>query len=262
MEREQVDPFGAVEILSNQYNIPLEESAEYKAQKELSSKKKERGVKAKAKVNDVMEYLKRRKLNDSTIAEFELGSSKGDVYIPIHGRHGEVVAGAVRRLDPNANPKYINDSTDVIYQKGGILYNHHRARKAFKGTLYITEGYMDVMTISQELDKAVVGYCGSSITGQQAQLLTEFHQRKYTIILVPDNDKTGIEKCEVNIQTLRNICRGYILKVPAYGRWGPGTRKARKARAEARTRYSIISTPRRRTPLWISLGAERPRRKA
>lgn len=116
------------------------------------------------------EYLKKRALDETVIKEFDLGLALGgnvslnklllskkystdtliklglvnehDGYIndifkyrimfPIHDLDGNVVGFTGRIYENNDQAKYINSKESVIFKKGQILFNYHRAKSEIK----------------------------------------------------------------------------------------------------------------------------------
>ncbi len=94
------------------------------------------------------------------------------------------------RVIGQGEPKYLNSSESVIYNKGQNLYGlqsagHHIQKE---GGAIIVEGYLDVLTLHQAGIKNTVAALGTALTEHQIQLL-----KRYTadIITVFDADPAG-----------------------------------------------------------------------
>ena len=132
------------------------------------------------------EYVKKRKLTQSTLETYKIGFSgrfdelykqlkaqgfnekemlesglvirndRGqyiDMYrnrlmIPICDIRGKVIAFGGRVLD-DSKPKYINSPENIIYSKGRHLFGLNVAKKGDTKKLLIVEGYMDVISLHQ-----------------------------------------------------------------------------------------------------------------
>jgi len=95
------------------------------------------------------------------------------VIFPIHDRSGRVVAFGGRALEPGAKAKYLNSPETELFHKGGLLFNHHRARKAVheKDEIVVVEGYIDVIAMTQAGFAQVVAPMGTALTAEQLALL-------------------------------------------------------------------------------------------
>ncbi len=95
------------------------------------------------------------------------------VMFPIADRSGRVIAFGGRALDATAPAKYLNSPETPLFHKGGVLYNHHRARKAAadRGTVIAVEGYVDVIAMSGAGFPNVVAPLGTALTIEQCELM-------------------------------------------------------------------------------------------
>lgn len=114
-------------------------------------------------------------------------------------------------------PKYINSTTSIIYKKGHILYNFPKA-KVISPPLWIVEGYGDCLKMHEKGIKNVVAIGSTFITDHQNGHIDLLKKHDiYDIILVPDNDESGIAGLERSL----NIFNKYrefdvkICKLPA-----------------------------------------------
>src|SRR6478672_9472391 len=66
---------------------------------------------------------------------------------PIHNETGKVIGFGGRALDANEQAKYLNSPETLIYKKGSVLYNLHRAKEGIRKNdrALVVEGYMDVI---------------------------------------------------------------------------------------------------------------------
>ncbi|WP_131196153.1 DNA primase [Lichenihabitans psoromatis] len=95
------------------------------------------------------------------------------VMFPIQDRNGRVIAFGGRALDKDVPAKYLNSPETPLFHKGGILYNHHRARKpaSDKGTVVAVEGYIDVIAMTMAGVPNVVAPLGTALTGDQCEVM-------------------------------------------------------------------------------------------
>jgi DNA primase len=112
------------------------------------------------------------------------------VIIPIQDIQGRVVAFGGRVLDPEGKPKYLNSPETLLFKKGFLVFNGHRAREAaFKaGTVIATEGYLDAIAVWQAGIRHVVATLGTAFTEEQIATLWRFAPEP---IICFDGDKAG-----------------------------------------------------------------------
>jgi hypothetical protein len=149
-------------------------------------------------------------LSEETIKAFQLGAgtTTNVVVIPINDRFGKVVGFARRNLDKDAKEKYLNDPSDMVYNKSELLYNFDRAKKFIrdKNEIIVNEGYFDVMSLWEAGIKTGVAFCSSRITKDQAKLISESIDEGGVIYFVPTNDATAQEMLEKNSEQIRVLC--------------------------------------------------------
>ncbi|RCL03430.1 MAG: DNA primase [Candidatus Tokpelaia sp. JSC161] len=114
------------------------------------------------------------------------------ILFPIENIKGKVIGFGGRAITSNIHPKYLNSQKSDLFQKGQILYNLARAKRAFsieKTTqpLLVVEGYMDVISLTSAGFK-VVAPLGTALTKEQMNLLlSNFHNP----VLCFDGDNAG-----------------------------------------------------------------------
>ena len=176
------------------------------------------------------DYMSRRGLSDETIAEFRLGYASDDrtallhhlrkagffdremiasgmaiggedirepydrfrhrVMFPITDLKGRVIAFGGRALDPQQPAKYLNSNDTLLFHKGRVLFNAHRARQAAfeKSNVIAVEGYMDAIALSQAGFHEAVAPLGTALTEEQLALLWRMAPEP---ILCFDGDSAG-----------------------------------------------------------------------
>jgi DNA primase len=87
-------------------------------------------------------------------------------------------------------PKYINASGNDIYDKSRILYGMHLAKGAIRkmGFAYLTEGYMDVISMHRGGATNTVASCGTALTEWHVKLLQKHCRR---VVILRDGDEPG-----------------------------------------------------------------------
>ena len=198
---------------------------------------------------NALEYLHKRGINDDIIKEFDIGfanktndtlsklligkgysekelidigiSNKGNtiydlfrnrIVFPIHDSKGHPVAFSARIYEQSDEAKYINTKETVIFKKGEILFNYHRAINEAKKMkkLILVEGQMDAIRVYSEGVKNVCATMGTALTNEHVKLLKKLNVE---IVLCFDNDAAGekatlaagelLAKSDVNISVLR-----------------------------------------------------------
>jgi DNA primase len=127
---------------------------------------------------------------------------------PIADRQGRITAFGGRALpgavqsDGKEPPKYINTREIEIYKKGQILYALDVALPEIRRTktVYLAEGYMDVIALHQAGVTNAVAPCGTAFTGEQAKVLRHWAD---TAVLVFDSDEAGQKAAVKGIVTCR-----------------------------------------------------------
>jgi len=89
-------------------------------------------------------------------------------------------------------PKYLNTSQTVIFDKGSLLYALDKAKEHIRrdGLAVIVEGYMDAITAHQHGFANVVASMGTALGERQVRLLKRFSR---DVVLALDADSAGQE---------------------------------------------------------------------
>ena len=192
------------------------------------------------KGHDALKYLKSRGIDENIIKKFEIGvalkdgdtlsklligkkydektlidvgiSNKNDriydvfrnrITFPVHNPNGEVVAFSARIYNGEADSKYINSRESVIFKKGEVLFNYHRAINEVRKSKYIllVEGQMDAIRIYSSGIKSVVATMGTALTKEQITLLRRCN---VPVKLLMDSDSAGEKATISNGELLQN----------------------------------------------------------
>lgn len=182
---------------------------------------------------NAIKYLHERKINDDIINEFEIGLSLNDnsvskllqekgydkdelidigicgntnnymydtfrnrIMFPLCNLDGQVVGFSGRIYNGEKESKYVNSKESVIFKKGHLLYNYHRAinEAREKRQIIVVEGFMDVIRLFSVGIKNVVASMGTAITKEHASLIKKLSQN---VVLSFDGDKAG-EKATIS----------------------------------------------------------------
>ncbi len=121
------------------------------------------------------------------------------VIFPIFDVNRQVVGFGGRVLDDTL-PKYLNSPETALYNKSRSLYGIHRAKDKCRatGTVFIVEGYLDLLALHQHGIENTVATLGTALTADHVKFLTRYARR---MILVYDSDEAGIRSAQRCIET-------------------------------------------------------------
>jgi len=141
-----------------------------------------------------VEYLKSRKINVSQYPfmctpEAE-GRQSNRVIIP-YTYENKIVGHTSRYLD-NRTPKFINE------QQQGYVFGYDLQKKGWQVCI-VVEGIFDALSIDG------IALTHNTISDQQADILKSLNKK---IIVVPDQDKTGLQICD------KALSYGFYVSIP------------------------------------------------
>ncbi len=175
------------------------------------------------KKNDIaQQYTQQRHISDATIKRFAIGyapkewqsipgnkdlllktgmsieNDNGHSYdrfrhrlmFPIRNRKGNTIAFGGRIIDPEDNPKYLNSPETDVFHKGEEIYGLYELRQIHSKIEFVlvTEGYMDVVALSEHGIHCAVATLGTAINSTQIETL--FRTCK-TVVFCFDGDNAG-----------------------------------------------------------------------
>ncbi|MCW1920634.1 DNA primase [Rhodobacter sp. KR11] len=113
------------------------------------------------------------------------------IIFPIRDGRGRAISLGGRAMDPNDRAKYLNGPETALFDKGRNLFNLGPAREAVgKGKpLVVSEGYMDVIALSEAGFTGAVAPLGTAITEEQLRLMWRISDEP---VIALDGDKAGI----------------------------------------------------------------------
>ena len=118
---------------------------------------------------------------------------RGRVMFPVHSLSGRVVAFGGRVLQQNdKTAKYVNSPESEIYHKSNELYGIYFAKDSIvrSDSVYLVEGYTDVISMHEAGVENVVASSGTSLTQGQIRMIHRFTQN---ITVLYDGDAAGIK---------------------------------------------------------------------
>jgi DNA primase len=153
--------------------------------------------------SEAIDYLKNRGISGDTAAHYAIGfappgwnnlagdeknlltagmlvrNDQGKVYdrfrhrlmFPIRDRRGRTIAFGGRVINPADNPKYLNSPESPVFHKGEEIYGLYEAKKASSqiDMLFVTEGYMDVVSLAEHGVSSAVATLGTAINQRQIE---------------------------------------------------------------------------------------------
>ena len=113
---------------------------------------------------------------------------------PIFDTHQQHIGFGGRVLDDSL-PKYLNSPETPIYHKNRSLYGITLAKNKCRESksVYIVEGYFDVLTLHQQGIQNSVATLGTAVTSQHVRVLKGLIGDNGTVFLVFDSDTAGIK---------------------------------------------------------------------
>ncbi|HIY57192.1 MAG TPA: DNA primase [Candidatus Tetragenococcus pullicola] len=119
------------------------------------------------------------------------------IMFPITNAQGNVIGFSGRLLKtkefPGENqPKYLNSPETDLFNKREVLFNFDKARPSIRkeGTVFLFEGFMDVLAAWQAEVKNGIASMGTSLTNQQITLL---ERTASEVVVCYDGDTAGVE---------------------------------------------------------------------
>ena len=116
---------------------------------------------------------------------------KNRLIFPINNISGQPIALGGRIIDKSDFlAKYINSPETSFFKKGSNLYNLNLARKLSNklDSIYLVEGYMDVIGLSKNGIENAVANLGTALTDKQIFTLNQFFN---DVIICFDGDESG-----------------------------------------------------------------------
>ncbi len=123
------------------------------------------------------------------------------IIFPIYSVNTQLVGFGGRVLD-DALPKYLNSPETPLYNKSRSLYGIHRAKQPCRqrDTVYIVEGYFDLLALHRYGIENTVATLGTSLTPEHVRLLKGYAAR---MVMVYDSDEAGIKAVLRSIGTFK-----------------------------------------------------------
>ncbi|MDN6470774.1 MAG: DNA primase [Tetragenococcus koreensis] len=118
------------------------------------------------------------------------------IMFPIRNFQGKTVGFsgrffATEDFDDQDQPKYLNSPETTLFNKREILFNFDKARSGIRksGTVYLFEGFMDVLAAYRTGVTNGIASMGTSLTNEQITAISRVAQE---LVLCYDGDQAGI----------------------------------------------------------------------
>jgi DNA primase len=138
------------------------------------------------------------------------------IIFPIINGQNQPVGFGGRVMD-DALPKYLNSPETLVYSKSRSLYGLDRARQKCRElqTVYVVEGYFDLLSMHQFGIENTVATLGTSLTDDHVQILKGFVGEGGKAILVYDSDQAGIKAAQRSVAVFqKGLLEARILVLP------------------------------------------------
>jgi DNA primase len=131
------------------------------------------------------------------------------IIIPIHDENGDIVAFGARAIEEGQNPKYLNSSDSLIYNKSKLLYGLYFAKESIKqsDSIIIMEGYFDVISAQANGIENCVASCGTSLTSEHIKLISRYSKSR-KIYLAFDTDSAGVKATQRGAEIIKDAFVG------------------------------------------------------
>ncbi len=126
--------------------------------------------------------------------QYDKDMFRGRMMVPFIDNTGNVIGFTARVLD-KGEPKYLNTSDTLLFNKSRFIFGLHQAKEAIRrnGFVVIVEGNMDVISSHQAGVKEAVATSGTAMTEQHLKILSNLTS---DIRLAYDGDEAGVRAAE------------------------------------------------------------------
>jgi DNA primase len=123
------------------------------------------------------------------------------IIFPIFDLSQQVIGFGGRVMDDSL-PKYLNSPETTLYNKSRSLYGLYHAKNPCREakSVYIVEGYFDLLTLYQNGIQNSVATLGTALTEEHVRSLKGFIGENGKFILVYDSDDAGIKAAQRSIE--------------------------------------------------------------
>lgn len=166
--------------------------------------------------NNLINYMKSKKVGAEILEQIGLAVKnknntgyydrfRNRIIFPIQDTIGRFIGFGGRTLEDNPEiPKYINTNDNELFHKGKNLYGFYTAEADIRknNSVYIVEGYIDVIKMYQSGIRNVVAPLGTALTEDQAYLISRYTKN---VFLSFDPDEAGVKAAVRSISIFHRI---------------------------------------------------------
>jgi len=135
----------------------------------------------------------------------------GRIMFPIFDVKGNVIGFGGRIID-ESGPKYMNSPETLVYHKGRHLYGMNFAKHSNSKSIFVVEGYMDVISLHQNGIINAVASLGTALTEEQGKILKRYAEE---VIIAYDADAAGQAATMRGLDILQKLgCSVKVLEIP------------------------------------------------
>ena len=133
------------------------------------------------------------------------------IIFPIFNISSQVIGFGGRVMDDSdpKNAKYLNSPETPVYNKSSSLYGLNRAKDKLREskTVFIVEGYFDLLALHQHNIINSVATLGTSLTADHVLILRGYIGKTGKVILVYDSDDAGLKAA---YRSIEKFDKGYV----------------------------------------------------
>ncbi|WP_435547758.1 DNA primase [Desulfobacterium sp. N47] len=139
------------------------------------------------------------------------------IIFPIFDVNSQVIGFGGRVMDDSL-PKYLNSPETIVFNKSQSLYGLNMARSECRitETVFIVEGYFDLLSLHENGIINSVATLGTAISSEHVKILRAIVGKDGKIILVYDSDDAGIKAAQRSIEIFdKGFADARILVLPS-----------------------------------------------
>lgn len=128
------------------------------------------------------------------------------IVFPIQDSIGRYVGFGARIFEGEEGPKYINTNENMLFHKGKNLFGFYHAEEWIRksDSVYIVEGYFDVIRMSKEGILNTVAPLGTALTEEQISMISRYTRNVY-IAFDPDDAGKKAALRSISLMNSRGI---------------------------------------------------------
>jgi DNA primase len=133
----------------------------------------------------------------------------GRIIFPLTDQRGATVGFGGRAIDSSSQAKYINSPDSPTFNKRRVLFGLKQLRIP-NDTVFVVEGYFDVLTLHQAGFKNTVGLLGTELSAEQTRILENLARNAILIFDGDPGGKAALLRC-LKVQRQNSTMKAVIL---------------------------------------------------